>query len=167
MCLWYVSSSKGYSPDRFWCLHGKKAGGRGEGKEQETFWSCVCTSTETQIWGLRRNQAFFPVTALAAGRMGGRLGEEQGVLFFPTSVAPSAQGSQGTQTAIQFLGFHFSPLPQVLGVLGVNLSVEKQVTPSLFKQKTSAGRALGCALGRGRGAGCRGSWRKRAPPRRG
>lgn len=37
MCLWYFSSSKGYRLDRAWCLHGRKAGGGGEGKEQETF----------------------------------------------------------------------------------------------------------------------------------
>lgn len=44
---------------------------------------------------------------------------------------------------MQLLSLHFIPLPQTQGVLGVNLSTEKQVTPSVFKRKTSAGRVPG------------------------
>lgn len=72
-----------------------------------------------------------------------------GCSFLPHISVPISPRKLGTQTAVQFLDFHFNVLLQALGVLGVNRSPEKQVTPALFKQKTSARRVLRCALGRG------------------
>lgn len=44
--------------------------------------------------GLKEESGFFSVAAPAAQRVGGRLGEQQGALFFLTSLYPSAQGNQ-------------------------------------------------------------------------
>lgn len=44
--------------------------------------------------GPEEESGFFSVAALAAQRIGGRLGEQQGALFFPTSLYPLSQGSQ-------------------------------------------------------------------------
>lgn len=65
------------------------------------------------------------------------------VFFTPQHLCTNQPKKARHTIAMQFLGFHFIPVPQPQGVLGVKLSIEKQVTPSLFKQKASAGRIPG------------------------
>lgn len=91
--------------------------------------------------GPEEESGFFSVATLAAQRIGGRLGEQQGALFFPTSLYPLSQGSQAL-TATLFLRFPFNSFPRVLAALGVNLSLEKQVTPTPFKQRRSLAGSL-------------------------